>query len=135
MPGYYDVALRAAEALGLREPTYMERLQRINFRDYAPSRATLEAYRPSTSTFDTTSLILGLAVGMGVGVAIGYAAKGNVAPTARRVRERTYEAMEGIQQRLPERLRVTRMEETPSPQREPSQRETSRREEPKAQRG
>lgn len=120
MPGYYDVALRAAEALGLREPTYMERLGRINFRDYAPSRASLEAYRPATS-FDPTSLILGLAVGVGVGVAIGYAAKGNMAPAARRVRDRTYEAMEGIQQRLPERLRVTRMEEAQAPRREESQ--------------
>ena len=128
MPGYYDVALRAAEALGLREPTYMERLQRMNWRDYAPDRSTFDAYRPSVS-YDTTSLILGLAVGVGIGVAIGYAAKGNVAPAAKRVRERTYEAMEGIQNRLPERLRVTRMEESTEGQ------GASKREEPQAQRG
>ena len=115
MPGYYDVATRLAETLGLREPTTWERMHRFDIRDYAPSRPSLD-YR-MTERYDTTSLIVGLAVGVGVGIGIGYALKGNVAPTAKRVRERTYEAMEGIQNRLPERLRVTRMEEEPSPQR------------------
>ena len=118
MPGYYDVAARIAESLGLREPTAWERVQRFDWRDYAPSRPTYDyrqAYRQAAS-YDTSSLILGLAVGLGVGVGLGYALKGNVAPAAKRVRERTYETFEGIQNRLPERLRVTRLEEEPATQ-------------------
>lgn len=113
MPGYYDMATRVAETLGLREPTYRERLQRFDLRDYAPSRASYD--RRAAMTYDPTALIMGLAVGVGIGIGIGYALKGNVAPTARRVRERTQEAIGGIQSRLPERLRVTRMEEEPLP--------------------
>ncbi len=113
MPGYYDAAARIAETLGLREPTYAERIQRFDWRSVAPSRASYD-YR-SALNYDTTSLILGLAVGVGVGIGIGYAVKGNLAPTARRVRERTYDAIGGLQERLPQRLRVTRMEEEPAP--------------------
>lgn len=113
MPGYYDVASRVAETLGLREPSYMERLQRFDWRDFAPPRSSYDV-RPAVS-YDTTSLILGLAVGVGIGIGIGYAVKGNLAPAARRVRERTNEALGDLQNRLPQRLRVTRMEETPTP--------------------
>lgn len=118
MPGYSNMLDRFTLALGLREPTAWERVQRFDWHDYAPSRPSMPSmdYR-LVQTYDTSSLIIGLAVGVGVGIGLGYALKGNVAPTAKRVRERTTEALEGIQNRLPERLRVTRMEEEPAGQR------------------
>lgn len=101
-----------AEAAGMREPSTLERLQRVDWREYAPTRRQTSAYQPYVDALDATNLIAGLVVGVGIGIAIGYALKGNVAPTVSRVRERARDAASKLEERLPESLRVTRMEET-----------------------
>jgi hypothetical protein len=83
-------------------------MQRVDWRDYVPSRPSMT----SSAAIEPTSLVLGLAIGIGVGIALGYAMKDNVTPAMRRAREKAKVAAGRIEEHLPARLRVTRMEES-----------------------
>jgi hypothetical protein len=108
-----DSALRAAEALGLRDRTYYERA-RAGYNDLAERSYNLRDYMPNRSSLDASSLTMGLILGAAVGVGIGIYLADSVKPAIRSARKQVREAAETVQgqiEQLPTRLNITRMEE------------------------
>jgi hypothetical protein len=107
----YDTALKAAEMVGLRDRTPLERA-RASYNDLSTQATGLASYIPTQSNVDWTSLTIGLIVGTAVGFGLGLYMHESMQPAMRTARRQMKKAQETVQE-LPQRLNITRMEETP----------------------
>jgi hypothetical protein len=107
-----DTALMAAERMGLRDRTPMERA-RATYNDLSTQATSLVNAIPSRSTMDWTSLTIGLIVGTAVGFGLGLYLRDSMEPAMRTARKQVKKAQEVVED-LPQRLNITRMEETPA---------------------
>lgn len=111
-----DLQESMAEVLGLQPRSNWDRLREFDVRDYLPSqRHTARDYLPSRPNvnvdYDVPSLVVGLVVGCALGVGLGYMLKGNVKPSVSRARRSVQNTLSKVEERLPNRMSITRMDE------------------------
>lgn len=110
----WDTALRTAETLGLRDRTPYERA-RASYNDLTSQADMLRSYLPTRDTVDWTSLTVGLIVGTAIGFGLGLYLKESMTPALDTARERVRKAASKVQEQIPTRLNVTRMDEQKAP--------------------
>ena len=108
----FDTALKAAERMGMRDRTPLERA-RATYNDLSAQATGLVNAIPSRSTLDWTSLTIGLIVGTAVGFGLGLYMRDAMEPAMRKARKQVQKAQEAVEE-LPQRLNITRMEEKPA---------------------
>jgi hypothetical protein len=115
-----DVQSNVSQMLGIKPKSTLDKLRDLDLRGIDLSNLNLRGMinRRGMLTqrmdidLDTTSMVVGLVIGMGVGFALGYMLKGNVRPAITTVRQRAEEALERVEDTLPSRLNISRLEET-----------------------
>lgn len=112
-----DLQDSVADVFGMRPRSNWDRLRDFDVRDILPIERARDVrdFMPRRRTvdvdYDVPSLVVGLVVGCALGLTLGYLAKGNVRPNVARARRRVQETLSKVEERLPGRLSITRMEE------------------------
>ena len=121
-----DTALKTAEQVGLRDRTPYERA-RASYNDLTSQASSLVDYLPSwnsmpslrslpTAEFaapvtDWTGIMAGVIVGVAVGFGLGLYFKESVTPALESARKQARKAVDAVQEQLPTRLNITRLDE------------------------
>jgi hypothetical protein len=118
-----DTALKTVELIGLRDRTPYERA-RATYNDLTSKAEGLREFLPAmpvipslpsrvvtVQSTDWTGVAVGVFAGIAVGFALGMYLKESVAPTLESARKRALKAVDSLQEQLPTRLNITRIDE------------------------